>query len=74
MMCYICRKQIKDYNHFHNNNVPNQVIPGTLEKCPLFSDTQKMHEEEIAISAKKARLELALSNPNIRVDLVLSKK
>ncbi|EFX87807.1 hypothetical protein DAPPUDRAFT_306489 [Daphnia pulex] len=78
IMCYICRQQIKDYNHFSNlpPNQPNQPAPikPPNAKCPLYSDTLKMHEEEVAISAAKARAELASSNPNIRIDLVLGKK
>ncbi len=77
-MCYICRQKIQDYNHFSNlqPNQPNQPAPikPPNAKCPLYSDTLKMHEEEVAISAAKARAELASSNPNIRIDLVLGKK
>ncbi|KZS15070.1 Uncharacterized protein APZ42_019613 [Daphnia magna] len=77
IMCYICRQQIKDYNHFSNNppQQPNVPVPPKPpnSKCPLYSDTLKMHEEEVAKSAARARAELASSNPNIRVDLVLGK-
>ena len=80
-MCYICRKKIKDYSHFSNippngaaENPPNQSRASNPEKCPLYSDTAKMHEDEVAKSAARARAELASSNPNIRVDLVLGKK
>ncbi|KAI9560010.1 hypothetical protein GHT06_014020 [Daphnia sinensis] len=77
IMCYICRQQIKDYNHFSNNppQQPNAPVLPTPQKakCPLYSDTLKMHEEEVAKSAARARAELASSNPNIRVDLVLGK-
>lgn len=72
-MCYLCRKQIKDYNHFENRN-PNDPSKGNGSKCTLYSDTNKLHEEEVARSAQKARAELAASNPNIRVDLVVGKK
>ncbi|XP_057365982.1 E3 ubiquitin-protein ligase RNF216-like [Daphnia carinata] len=77
IMCYICRQQIKDYNHFSNNPLqqPSTPVPSKPKnaKCPLYSDTLKMHEEEVAKSAARARAELASSNPNIRVDLVLGK-
>ena len=77
-MCYVCREKIKDYNHFSNvqPQLPNQPAPvkPAVAKCPLYSDTLKMHEEEVAKSAAKARADLASSNPNIRIDLVLGKK
>lgn len=73
-MCYVCRKQIKDYNHFSNQNMPNQPVPAGQVKCPLYCDTEKMHEAEVARSAAVARAELASSNPNLRVDLILGKK
>lgn len=73
IICYICRKQIQNYEHFVNGPVlPNQPKP--VGKCPLYCDTNKMHEEEVAKSAERVRAELALKNPNIRVDLVLKKK
>jgi hypothetical protein len=75
-MCYICRKQIKDYSHFAPlPPVGAAPVAGNPHsgKCPLYSDTEKMHEEEVARSAAVARAELIAQNPNIRVDLVLGK-
>ena len=75
IICYICRKQIKDYSHFADNRNPqNQSQNNVSKKCTLFSDTNKLHEEEVAKSAQNARAELASSNPNIRIDLVVGKK
>lgn len=77
-MCYVCRKQIRGYDHFANAQpgptATNQYVPASKDKCPLYSDTKKLHEEEVASSAARARAELASRNPNIRVDLVLGKK
>ena len=76
-MCYVCRKQIRGYDHFAHAQpgatAANQYLPASTDKCPLYSDTKKMHEDEIAQSAASARAELAAINPNIRVDLVLGK-
>lgn len=78
IMCYICRQQINGYNHFSNvppnPTAPGQVLPADLLKCPLYSDTAKLHQEEVEKRAAEARAELASSNPNIRVDMVLSNK
>ena len=77
VMCYICRKQIKDYSHFAPLPPVGAAPPAAANphsgKCPLYSDTEKMHEEEVARSAAVARAELIAQNPNIRVDLVLGK-
>ncbi len=54
--------------------MPNQPVPAGQVKCPLYCDTEKMHEAEVARSAAVARAELASSNPNLRVDLILGKK
>lgn len=76
-MCYVCRQQIRGYDHFANHQphptLPGQVLPIPKGKCPLYSDTKKMHDEEVAKSAEQAKAELAKSNPNIRVDLVLGR-
>ena len=73
--CYICRAQIVDYDHFNRNaNLPrNQQSAEDLSKCPLWSDTNKMHEGDVAKGAAEAKAELARQNPNVRVDLVLNK-
>ena len=59
IMCYICRAEIRDYSHFAAPGPPagfglpplpaatHHVPPGG--KCPLFSDTDRMHEEEVTI-------------------------
>ena len=104
-MCYICRQQIKDYNHFSNLLPPEAAAKNAVaialasraspaqaaaagaaaaaaatealskhpSKCPLFSDTEKMHAQDVARSEAAARAELIAQNPNIRIDLVLSK-
>ena len=67
-MCYLCRQLINDYDHFAGANDPNK------NKCPLFSDNAKLHEEEVVKSENIARAELAAANPNIAIDFVLRKK
>jgi len=63
----VCRKQIRgSENHFDDRQ------PNPEGKCPQHSDTNKMHDEEVAKSAEQAKAELAKSNPNVRVDLVLA--
>lgn len=74
IICYICRGRIKDYKHFYNPHLPLQLQKQSdLSKCPLYSDTNKMHEEEVAKGAAQAKAELARQNPDVRVHLVLNK-
>ena len=41
---------------------------------PLYIDTVKLHEIEVARSATRAHQDLKSKNPNIRIDLVLADK
>ena len=68
-MCYVCREEIKDYRHFHSSG--KEEDRGAQKKCPLYSDTVKLHEQEVARSAAQAREHFKLKNPHIRVDLIL---
>jgi hypothetical protein len=47
-----CRKDITDYSHFYNEILETG-------KCPLYSDSEKLHEEERNKAAKEARAALA---------------
>ncbi|XP_066988324.1 LOW QUALITY PROTEIN: uncharacterized protein [Macrobrachium rosenbergii] len=53
MMCYICKKAIKGYDHFEDNPVPINK-----NKCPLWSNSEKIHAEEVRDAAKKLKDEL----------------
>ncbi|XP_071539421.1 uncharacterized protein [Panulirus ornatus] len=53
MMCYICKKQIKGYDHFEDKSVP--LDPS---KCPLWSNSEKIHAEEVRDVAVKLRQEM----------------
>lgn len=71
-MCYVCRMEIKDYHHFANGGP--QENEAAEKKCPLYSDTVKLHETEVARGATRAHQDLKSRNPHIRVDLVLADK
>ena len=71
-MCYVCRKKIEDYSHFLNNY--HLGLIDQPAKFPMYSDSEKLHQDEVDKSAAEARAELASSNPNIRVNLILGKK
>jgi len=57
-MCYLCKKEVKDYTHFYGQG--GAPTPG--KTCPLWSDSASLHEKEVAQAAKKAREELADAN------------
>ena len=38
VQCYVCKTTIQGYDHFRR---------GEGEGCPLFSDTEKLHADEV---------------------------
>ncbi|XP_049833243.1 LOW QUALITY PROTEIN: uncharacterized protein LOC126276571 [Schistocerca gregaria] len=61
LMCYICRKPVKDYTHFNGEG-------GTeYHKCPLFSKNDDLHVKAVEEEAAKARNEALAKNPNIQL-------
>jgi len=53
-MCYLCKKTItNDYSHFYGHGAsPNK------NKCPLWSDNDKLHKAEVAKAADETKKEL----------------
>ncbi|XP_025831279.1 uncharacterized protein LOC108735577 isoform X2 [Agrilus planipennis] len=58
-MCYICNNPVIDYKHFNGQGGTN------FELCPLYSDTDKLHVENILKSANEAKAELGKENLKI---------
>ncbi|XP_017770779.1 PREDICTED: E3 ubiquitin-protein ligase RNF216-like [Nicrophorus vespilloides] len=54
-MCYICNKPVTDYKHFNGQGGHNTHL------CPLYSDTNKLHEHAVRSVAKKAKAEVGQS-------------
>ena len=52
-MCYLCKKEVKDYSHFY---------------CPLFSDNKRIHQMELVKVAEEAKLKLVEENILLTVD------
>ena len=57
-MCYVCKGQIKGYSHFDLEN------PG---RCPMSSDTKRLHYVEVATASAEAREDLAAQQPGLRL-------
>lgn len=58
MMCYVCRIQVYNYNHFETYN----GIPG----CPLHCDQADLHRQDVIIGAHIAKQ--ALGNIDLKDD------
>merc|ERR1712029_285880 len=58
MMCYICRQPIEGYNHFENR----RGGPTAGRKCPLWSNTNEVHEAEVAQMAEEAKKKVDQEN------------
>jgi len=63
-MCYLCRKEVKDYSHFYGQG----GTPTANKTCPLFSDNKKIHQIELSKVAKEAKEELEKANVTLSVD------
>ncbi|KAL1382562.1 hypothetical protein HDK64DRAFT_52966 [Phyllosticta capitalensis] len=55
LQCYVCSKDVKDYNHFSDK-------PGG---CPLYENTEQRHDEDVKNAEKAAFEELKKENPAI---------
>lgn len=53
-MCYVCRQPIQDYKHFERNAI-----------CQQNSDTQQLHQAELATGASTAKSEYLSSHPEM---------
>ena len=63
-MCYLCKQPVKDYTHFYGQG----GTPSTTKTCPLWTDNKRLHEQEIANAAAKAKEELAKQNLTLKHD------
>ena len=63
-MCYLCKKEVKDYSHFYGQG----GAPTATKTCPLFSDNDKIHKMELSKAAKEAKQELQEANIILSVD------
>ena len=63
-MCYLCRKEVKDYSHFYGQG----GTPTATKTCPLFSDNKKIHQLELSKVAKEAKQELEKANLTLSID------
>lgn len=53
MMCYICKKGIRGYDHFDSNHPPKDP-----RKCPLWSNSVITHAEEVRAEVLRLQEEL----------------
>ena len=66
-MCYLCKQPLKDYfdNHFYDGEGGAQDNSG---RCPISTDTKKLHKQEVAKAAEKAKEELKKKNIQLKHD------
>ena len=64
MMCYLCKQPVKDYTHFYGQG----GAPDNTRRCPLWTDNKKLHEQEVAEAAEKAKEELKKKNIQLKHD------
>ena len=59
-MCYICRKPINGYDHF-----AGQGMEHLTDKCPLWSDSNSIHDRDVALGALEAKNEMDKEQPQV---------
>ena len=64
MMCYLCKQPVRDYTHFYGQGGE----PTNTRTCPLWTDNKKLHEQEVANAAAKAKEELQKKNIQLKHD------
>ena len=66
MMCYLCRKPVKGYEHFVGQGgepePPHRV-------CPLWSNNDDLHKKEVAKVALEAKQTVTEENPNVKLKI-----
>ncbi|KAF9359520.1 hypothetical protein BGX26_012153 [Mortierella sp. AD094] len=62
-MCYVCKKQIKDYSHF--DQTPAGSPPRNKKLCRLWENTIERNANEVKEAAQKTLLELQADRPEL---------
>lgn len=52
LMCYVCGAAVKDYTHFNGQGGDKYHL------CPLYSDTNQLHRDNVIKGADKAKQEI----------------
>ncbi|XP_057330525.1 uncharacterized protein LOC130670913 isoform X2 [Microplitis mediator] len=61
MMCYICNQPVNSYNHFRGQG-SNEV-----NKCPLWTDNQRLNAETVRKVEEDARREVLRQDPTLDI-------
>ncbi|KAG9186473.1 E3 ubiquitin-protein ligase RNF216 [Alternaria panax] len=56
VQCYVCSKNVPDYNHF------GEAVAG---KCPLHENIEDRHEQEVKRAANEAMAKVRADNPGL---------
>jgi len=62
-MCYICRKPVKDYSHFYGQGAE----PTGNGLCPLWTDNNTVHHEDVARGAREAKEQARRERPGVEL-------
>ncbi|KAG9321987.1 hypothetical protein KVV02_008312 [Mortierella alpina] len=70
-MCYVCKKEIKDYSHF--DQTPANSAPRNRNLCRLWENTIQRNEAEVKAAAQRSMQELEAQEPSlvahVRIDI-----
>jgi hypothetical protein len=66
-ICYICRVIIDDYTHFDQTAHHRGTAPAN-GLCPLYSNNNELHVQNVIAAGEKAKQELAKKGVNLKHD------
>ncbi|KAK5165469.1 uncharacterized protein LTR77_008998 [Saxophila tyrrhenica] len=67
--CYVCSKDVHDYNHFDQTTRPNAGASSSKSKlCPLYDNVEERHEREVKEAEAAARAQVVEDNPDVTAE------
>ncbi len=66
--CYVCSKDVHDYNHFDQAPPRAGGPPSKSKLCPLYDNVEERHEREVKEAEAAARAQVVQDNPDVTVE------
>ncbi|KAF9432423.1 hypothetical protein BGZ76_010826 [Entomortierella beljakovae] len=68
-MCYVCKKQIKDYSHF--DHTPADLPAKNKNLCRLWDNSTERNANDVKEAAQRSILELQADMPELAAKVQL---
>ncbi|KAF6740982.1 hypothetical protein DFP72DRAFT_1026447, partial [Ephemerocybe angulata] len=67
LSCYVCKKAIGGYDHFHQNDPRQAGGSSSNTKCPLWDSVDQRHDQEVKDAYAKALADYKRDHPDVEV-------